>query len=1086
MSKIEKHPQKKRQAGLTTAVLHLISAFLIGLFIQSSMAEEAYLEGLVITVPVVIVGDVQFRIELELIPDKDPITFTINSSIPLENAPLEGASTLIDGVLTIPALQVGDVNYWVNLRESNSDPVQFQLAGLGANQTDIPAQDAEAAALTLFDEKIAEPVIQSRCVACHVAGGLARDTNLLFQRTNVSSTQNNFKSFSEFLTSRDDGKETILSKVTGGNHVGGIQFPPNSIGYNNLDEFLGLLNQSISSAPSNDAQVNFFEGVVLQSNREVLRRASILFSGTAPTQTAIEQAQQGESGLRAALRELMQGDGFHEFLTTGTNDRLLTEGIAFNIIDPNVNSRYPLYTDRYYELSLLAQDDPSYFRIRDDLGRGVDIALAKAPGELVAHVAENDLPYTEILTADYMMMNPLTNSVLGGQAVFENEEDLSEYQPGKTSEYYLQDETHESEFSVDLGTRVLKLGDNRIDYPHAGILNTPAFLSRYPTTATNRNRARARWTFLHFLDIDIEKSSQRPTDPDALADTDNPTLKNPNCTACHATMDPVAGAFQNYDDIGNYKGNGTDSLDGFYKYPESGFTLYQEGDHWYRDMRAPGLFDSLIQNNDTALQELARSIIAEPAFARSTVKFWWPSVFGSKVLNAPAVAEDADYQAQLIAYEAQNASVENLAKKFVEGGFNLKNLFVEMMLTPWFSAASVENTNLTAAHELSGLGREKLLTPERLLRKTQELTGFTWGAAYWGTDTTTLRSNLGDEYRLHYGGIDSLGIIERATEMTPLMSTVTMAHALESACPIVLKEFALPNDHRRLFSGIDQFTSPNSVASADVSVVSSGEGDWSDYSIGSDVSIGDKEISVLFTNPWCDWDGQQCQEQRTLFLDHIEVLTPGASAYERIEGNSNLTTLSEGCYPAGPDGDDVVFFNNCSVSFTQPLTTAGRIEVRFSLSGAIGDNVYPTASLSVVDLGDPYLSKSDSANRIRNKLVELHKTLLGKSYSPDSEEINAAYNIFVASWLERQQLQVNRSLFREGETCNWYSDINFLEGLDFPGDPFRFNSQGNYWEWKWDEVSTFLNAFANDPAYVKQSWVAVMAYLLTHYDYLYE
>ena len=104
-------------------------------------------------------------------------------------------------------------------------------------------------------------------------------------------------------------------------------------------------------------------------------------------------------------------------------------------------------------------------------------------------------------------------------------------------------------------------------YPHAGILNTTSFLLRYPSTATNRNRARSRWTYYHFLGLDVEKSASRTTDPVALADTNNPTLNNPACTVCHQVLDPVAGAFQNYGDEGLYrdKWGGLDSLDGLYK-----------------------------------------------------------------------------------------------------------------------------------------------------------------------------------------------------------------------------------------------------------------------------------------------------------------------------------------------------------------------------------------------------------------------------------------------------------------------------------------------------------------------------------------
>ena len=95
---------------------------------------------------------------------------------------------------------------------------------------------------------------------------------------------------------------------------------------------------------------------------------------------------------------------------------------------------------------------------------------------------------------------------------------------------------------------------------------------------------------LPFLGVDIEKSAPR-TDPVALADTDNPTLKNPACTVCHERLDPMAGAYQLFGDGGNYldKTFGLDSLAESYTHLsalEPNSTGYQEGDTWYRDMRA--------------------------------------------------------------------------------------------------------------------------------------------------------------------------------------------------------------------------------------------------------------------------------------------------------------------------------------------------------------------------------------------------------------------------------------------------------------------------------------------------------------------
>ena len=92
---------------------------------------------------------------------------------------------------------------------------------------------------------------------------------------------------------------------------------------------------------------------------------------------------------------------------------------------------------------------------------------------------------------------------------------------------------------VNGATRILNPGPLRHRLSARGASSTPqAFLIRYPTTATNRNRARSRWTYYNFLGLDIEKSASRTTDPVALADTNNPTMYNPACTVCHSRARP--------------------------------------------------------------------------------------------------------------------------------------------------------------------------------------------------------------------------------------------------------------------------------------------------------------------------------------------------------------------------------------------------------------------------------------------------------------------------------------------------------------------------------------------------------------------
>ena len=320
--------------------------------------------------------------------------------------------------------------------------------------------------------------------------------------------------------------------------------------------------------------------------------------------------------------------------------------------------------DRGYEFF---HRDPEFRQWRAAVNHGV----SRAPLELIAHVVENDLPYTEILTADYIMANPFAARAYGASTQFDNPDDPYEFKPSRIVSYYRKDDSKVTVFDEETeGNWVANPGNLSTNFPHAGILNTSVFLLRYPTTATNRNRARSRWTYYHFLGVDIEKSAARTTDPDALADTDNPTLKNPACGVCHQLMDPVAGSYQNYGEEGMYRDEwgGMDSLAGLYKRPRDGSeSPYREGDTWYRDMRKPGFGTALAPSADNSLQWLARQITSDPRFAEAAVKFWWPAILGTEVTSPPDDQSDADFAARLAAATAQQAEVKRLASAFRQG-----------------------------------------------------------------------------------------------------------------------------------------------------------------------------------------------------------------------------------------------------------------------------------------------------------------------------------------------------------------------------------------------------------------------------------
>ena len=74
----------------------------------------------------------------------------------------------------------------------------------------------------------------------------------------------------------------------------------------------------------------------------------------------------------------------------------------------------------------------------------------RAPLELIAHVVENDRPYTEILTADYIMANPFAARAYGASTVFSDPEDPQEFKPSEIVSYYREGEDFKYEFDPSL------------------------------------------------------------------------------------------------------------------------------------------------------------------------------------------------------------------------------------------------------------------------------------------------------------------------------------------------------------------------------------------------------------------------------------------------------------------------------------------------------------------------------------------------------------------------------------------------------------------------------------------------------------
>lgn len=141
-------------------------------------------------------------------------------------------------------------------------------------------------------------------------------------------------------------------------------------------------------------------------------------------------------------------------------------------------------------------------------------SITEAPLRLVEHVVTRDLPYSEIVTADYTLADGNVAAVWGLPYDGDGES-------WTTTQW--QDERD-----------------------HAGILSDPWLFQRHGSTYANANRGRANaisraLLCYDFLSRDIEvDAAVNLADPDAVA---NAVVENPSCASCHQALDPLASFF---------------------------------------------------------------------------------------------------------------------------------------------------------------------------------------------------------------------------------------------------------------------------------------------------------------------------------------------------------------------------------------------------------------------------------------------------------------------------------------------------------------------------------------------------------------
>ncbi len=265
----------------------------------------------------------------------------------------------------------------------------------------------------------------------------------------------------------------------------------------------------------------------------------------------------------------------------------------------------------------------------------VERAIGEEPLRLMAYIATQDYPWTDIVTADYTLANEILAPIWP-----------LDYPDGS-------------------GWQVSRYRDGR---PAAGVLSTNGLWWRYYTTVSNLNRGRAAAVARLLLCEDYLARPVTFASNVALVDQEGleeALRSNPYCMGCHSSIDPIASALFGFWQAGEYN---TDEMDHYHPERERlGISVIGTAPAWY-GVPVDGL------------AEMGRRVAADPRFARCTAQSMAELLWRRPVGNA-------DF-----------ARIDQLRDAYLEGGERLKPLIAAVTDTPVYRAGGL-NSRGTAEQE---------------------------------------------------------------------------------------------------------------------------------------------------------------------------------------------------------------------------------------------------------------------------------------------------------------------------------------------------------------------------------------------------
>lgn len=506
---------------------------------------------------------------------------------------------------------------------------------------------------------------------------------------------------------------------------------------------------------SEDPEPAADDGLVRLGAVDHLVRASMAVRGIRPTVEELEAVEADPTVLPTLVNGYLQAPEFGDTIRDMWAEVLLLRNDTFNQL-PSLGAM------RGYDLDAIYQ------------------GTVEEPLRFVEYVVENDLPLTDLVTADYMLTDEITAKVYG--------------------------------VPYDAAAGGWQVSEWPDDRPPAGLLSSAQVWRRWESDGSNFNRGRANLVASRLLcesfedrDIVVNGGIDISDEFEVAA----AVVTNPGCVSCHQSLDPLAGYFWGYKKLvhRNYVADsithgcefdwsdtvpefGVSHLPEDYCYPIKQYNPADE-DNWLDwDIRAPSYYG--IPARD--LSDVGALIADDPRFSQCMAR----QFYGYLTQTDPG---DVPFD---VAVRFQGV--------LEDSGFDTRRLVEAIVLDDTFTVVA------------GGDGGLDTVRPEQYARTIEDLTGFRWwsapdgpgcdnpadpdvrrfGPLCWGDVDLSDSDVFG--FRAMAGGVDGKVILRPTRTVTPTKTLVIAQLAANAAGFVVDADLALPVSERRLLGFVEAST----------------------------------------------------------------------------------------------------------------------------------------------------------------------------------------------------------------------------------------------------------------------------------------